>query len=47
MNLNIYVSMKVVKVLDVQSFPVFVTSWIITDQVPLSMEFSRQEYWSG
>ena len=25
----------------------FVTSWAITHQVPLSMGFSRQEYWSG
>ena len=23
------------------------TPWIIARQVPLSMEFSRQEYWSG
>ena len=23
------------------------TPWTITHQVPLSMEFSRQEYWSG
>ena len=25
----------------------FVTSWTIACQVPLSMGFSRQEYWSG
>ena len=25
----------------------FVTSWTIDHQVPLSMELSRQEYWSG
>ena len=25
----------------------FVTPWIITHQAPLSMGFSRQEYWSG
>ena len=25
----------------------FETSWIIACQAPLSMEFSRQEYWSG
>jgi len=25
----------------------FVTLWAITHQAPLSMEFSRQEYWSG
>ena len=27
--------------------PVSVTPWTITRQVPLSLEFSRQEYWSG
>ena len=26
---------------------VFVTPWTIAHQAPLSMEFSRQEYWSG
>ena len=25
----------------------FVTPWTVACQVPLSMEFSRQEYWSG
>ena len=25
----------------------FVTQWIVALQAPLSMEFSRQEYWSG
>ena len=25
----------------------FVTSWTVIHQAPLSMEFSRQEYWSG
>ena len=25
----------------------FATSWIVARQVPLSMEFFRQEYWSG
>ena len=25
----------------------FVTLWTITHQAPLSMDFSRQEYWSG
>ena len=24
-----------------------VTPWAVADQAPLSMEFSRQEYWSG
>ena len=26
--------------------PTFVTTWTIVCQAPLSMEFSRQEYWS-
>ena len=26
---------------------VFVTPWTVACQAPLSMEFSRQEYWSG
>ena len=26
---------------------VFVTPWMVVHQAPLSMEFSRQEYWSG
>ena len=25
----------------------FVITWIVACQAPLSMEFSRQEYWSG
>ena len=25
----------------------FVTSWAVAHQAPLSMGFSRQEYWSG
>ena len=25
----------------------FVTPWTVTRQAPLSIEFSRQEYWSG
>ena len=25
----------------------FVTPWMVARQAPLSMEFSRQEYWSG
>jgi len=27
--------------------PLFATPWTIAHQTPLSMEFSRQEYWSG
>ena len=27
--------------------PLFVTLWTVACQAPLSLEFSRQEYWSG
>ena len=27
--------------------PLFATPWTVAHQVPLSVEFSRQEYWSG
>ena len=30
-----------------QSYLTFVTPWIGAGEAPLSMEFSRQEYWSG
>ena len=30
-----------------QSCPIFETSWTVACQAPLSMEFCRQEYWSG
>ena len=30
-----------------QSCPTVVTPWMVTCQAPLSMGFSRQEYWSG
>ena len=36
-----------VKVLVTQSVWLFVTPWTITHQTPLSMVFSRQEYWRG
>ena len=29
------------------SVHLFVIPWTVAQQVPLSMEFSRQEYWSG
>ena len=35
------------KVLVIQSCPTFVTPWTVAHQAPLSMEFSRQQYWSG
>ena len=30
-----------------KSCPAFVTPWTVAYKGPLSMEFSRQEYWSG
>ena len=30
-----------------KSCPTLVSPWSIAHQAPLSMEFSRQEYWSG
>ena len=27
--------------------PIFATPWTVASQAPLSMEFSRQEYWSS
>ena len=30
-----------------QSCPTLATPWTVALQVPLSMRFSRQEYWSG
>ena len=30
-----------------KSCPTLATSWTVTHQSPLSMGFSRQEYWSG
>ena len=35
------------KVLVTQSCPTLETPWTVACPVPLSMEFSRQEYWSG
>ena len=31
----------------VSRVPLFATAWTVACQTPLSMEFSRQEYWSG
>ena len=36
-----------VKVLVAQSCPTLCDSWTVAHQAPLSMEFSRQEYWTG
>ena len=39
--------MSKVKVLVTQSCPTLVTPWTVACQAPLSMDFSRQEYWGG
>ena len=35
------------KVKSLSHVPLFVTPWTVARQAPLSMGFSRQEYWSG
>ena len=35
------------KVKSLSRVQLFVTPWIVAHQAPLSMGFSRQEYWSG
>ena len=35
------------KVKSLSRVRLFVTPWIVAYQAPQSMEFSRQEYWSG
>ena len=42
-----YYSCLKVKVTSLSRFRLFVTSWTVAHQGPPSMEFSRQEYWSG
>ena len=37
---------EVAKAMMLSHIQLFVTPWTITQQVPLSMEFSRQKYWS-
>ena len=36
-----------VKVLVIQCVQLFVTLWTVARQAPVSVGFSRQEYWSG
>ena len=38
---------KKVKVLVTQTWPTLATTWTIAWQIPLSMDCSKQEYWSG
>ena len=49
---NVYRSIHLVAIVTeseilTQSFRLFVTPWIISCRAPLSVEFSRQEDWSG
>ena len=46
-NTNIEKGKAKVKVTSLSLVWLFVTPWIAAHYVPLSMEFSRQEYWSG
>ena len=39
--------MEVVKVKLLSGVRLFATPWTVAYQAPQSMEFSRQEYWSG
>ena len=47
MQVNLSIILSVVKVLVAQLCLDSVTPWTVAHQAPLSMDFSRQEYWSG
>ena len=44
--LAVFIMVKV-KVKSLSGVRLFATLWTIVHQAPQSMEFSRQEYWSG
>ena len=46
-NINTFIYFLKVKVKSLSRVRLFSTPWIVTHQVPLSMGFPRQEYWSG
>ena len=46
LNMNIFIMAKV-KVKSLSCVRLFATPWTVAYQAPPSMEFSRQEYWSG
>ena len=46
-NLPKVTAKKSLGVLAAQSCPTLCNPWTVACQAPLSMEFSRQEYWSG
>ena len=45
--LPVFLSTQLSDVLATQSYPTLANPWTVDNQSPLSMEFSRQEYWSG
>ena len=42
-----FLTQKKVKVKSLSRVRLFATPWTVAHQAPLSMGFSRQEYWSG
>ena len=44
---SIYIDFFKMKVESVSRVQLFVSPWTVACQAPLSLEFSRQEYWSG
>ena len=40
-------SLELHSMLELNCVQLFVTPWTVAHQAPLSMEFPRQEYWSG
>ena len=42
-----YIYIIYVKVKSLSRVQLFATPWTVAHQVPLSMEFTRQEYWNG
>ena len=44
---SVFLPCKPHKVKSLSCVSLFATPWTVTYQAPLSMEFSRQEYWNG
>ena len=44
---ELFIKLKKVKVKSLGRVCLFATPWTVAHQAPLSMGFSRQEYWSG
>ena len=45
--IHLYIYVFIYAAKSFQSCPTLCDPWTVTHQAPLSMEFSRQEYWSG